>query len=87
MASITIKNVPEELHVQLKQMAKRDRRSLNQEILQQLRCAVSAVPKPAEVKARLAALDRHHKALLASGYVPPPPEEIVRIIREGRESH
>ncbi len=87
MVSITLKNVPDDLHVQLKQMAKRDGRSLNQEILVRLRSAVSALPKPAEVKARLAALERHHRALLASGYIPPPPDEIVRIIREGRESH
>ena len=36
MASITIKNIPEAVHRRLKQDAKRNRRSLNQEVIARL---------------------------------------------------
>lgn len=86
MASITVKNIPEDLHRRLKEIAKQGGRSLNQEIVQQLRAAIAAIPTSSEVEAEIAALRRHHKQRLQHGYTPPSPEEIVRIIREGRES-
>jgi plasmid stability protein len=36
MATLTIRNVPKELHVQLKEQALRNRRSLNQEVIAEL---------------------------------------------------
>lgn len=53
MASITIKNLPPELHQKLKAMAKQGGRSLNQEILQQLRAAAVRHPTHAQILAEL----------------------------------
>ncbi|MGN6593975.1 MAG: FitA-like ribbon-helix-helix domain-containing protein [Terriglobales bacterium] len=53
MASITIKNLPPDLHQKLKAMAKQGGRSLNQEILQQLRAAAVRHPTRAEILAEL----------------------------------
>ncbi|HET9784995.1 MAG TPA: Arc family DNA-binding protein [Terriglobales bacterium] len=53
MASITIKNLPPELHQKLKAMAKQGGRSLNQEILQQLRAAAVRHPTRAQILAEL----------------------------------
>ena len=53
MASITIKNLPPDLHQRLKAMAKQGGRSLNQEILQQLRAAAVRHPTRAEILAEL----------------------------------
>lgn len=36
MATITIRNVPDELHAALKERARRNRRSLNQEVIAEL---------------------------------------------------
>jgi len=36
MATLTIRNLPEDLHVQLKERALRNRRSLNQEVIAEL---------------------------------------------------
>jgi antitoxin FitA len=43
MATLTLKNVPEELHARLKESAEKNRRSLNSEILVRLESAF-AVP-------------------------------------------
>ena len=43
MVTLTLKNIPDELHARLKESALRNRRSLNSEILVRLECAF-AVP-------------------------------------------
>lgn len=83
MASVTIKSFPDDLHRDLKLLAKRDGRSLNQEILQHLRIAVSAAPTiPAEA-ARLAGLRQLRERLAAQGMWVTE-EEINRDKRGGR---
>ena len=42
MPTLTLKNLPPELHARLKALAERNRRSLNSEILVQLEMAVAA---------------------------------------------
>ena len=42
MPTLTLKNLPPELHARLKALAERNRRSLNSEILMQLELAVAA---------------------------------------------
>ena len=41
MATLTIRNLPDGLHVRLKEQAKRNRRSLNQEVIAELETAPS----------------------------------------------
>lgn len=43
MATLTIRNLPDELHRELKERAKRNRRSLNQEVIAELADASCAV--------------------------------------------
>lgn len=85
MASITIKNIPEDVHRRLKQVAKHGGRSLNQEIVQQLRDAVAGVRTPEEVEQEMASIRRHAQQRAAHGYKSPSAAEIVKIIRDGRE--
>ena len=42
MATLTLKNIPDELHAKLKESAERNRRSLNSEILMRLESAFTA---------------------------------------------
>ena len=42
MATLTLKNIPDELHAKLKESAERNRRSLNSEILMRLESAFIA---------------------------------------------
>lgn len=42
MATLTLKNIPDELHARLKESAERNRRSLNSEILVLLEAAFTA---------------------------------------------
>lgn len=51
MATLTIRNLPDELHLALKERTKRNRRSLNQEVIAEL----AAVPGDGDDAARLAA--------------------------------
>lgn len=39
MATLTIRNLPDDLHARLKEQAKRNRRSLNQEVIAELEAA------------------------------------------------
>jgi plasmid stability protein len=61
MATLTLKNVPEELVGQLKAEAKQNRRSLNQEALSRLESSVALRKRSAEET--IAALRRLHKRL------------------------
>lgn len=49
MPTLTLKNIPEDLHGRLKQSAESNRRSLNSEILARLERDI-AVPKPDRAK-------------------------------------
>lgn len=58
MASITLKNVPDELLDALREAAQRDRRTMTQEILYLLETALCGLPKAVEApdaKAQVAA--------------------------------
>jgi hypothetical protein len=48
MSTITLKDVPQELRVALKQRAARNRRSLNQELLYCLEQFVGIIPSPTQ---------------------------------------
>jgi len=85
MASITIKNLPPELHQKLKAIAKQGGRSLNQEILQQLRLAAVSALGPAQLKAELANIARYHRQLLAGGFHPLCDGEVAALIQAGRK--
>ncbi len=61
MATLTLKNVPEALVGQLKEEAKQNRRSLNQEALSRLENSVALRKRSAEET--IAALRRLHKRL------------------------
>ena len=62
MATLTIRNLPDELHLALKERAKRSRRSLNQQVIAEL----MAVPGEGDDAARLvASRERMEKALEA----------------------
>ncbi len=61
MATLTLKNVPEELVVQLKEEAKQNRRSLNQEALSRLEGTIALRRRSAEEV--VADLRRLHKRL------------------------
>lgn len=52
MITLTLKNIPEELHAMLKESAERNRRSLNSEILVRLEREFAAPPVDPEVLAR-----------------------------------
>lgn len=51
-ATITLKNVPAEMHAALKQQAKRHKRSLNQEAIHCLDLALGRVPRDAQTLLR-----------------------------------
>ncbi|MBL8987664.1 MAG: hypothetical protein JNJ80_15435 [Gemmatimonadetes bacterium] len=53
MATLTLKNFPDRLYLELQARARRHRRSLNQEAIRCLEAAVSAAPAPAVVAKRL----------------------------------
>ena len=53
MATLTLKNFPPTLYLELQARARRNRRSLNQEAIGCLEQAVSATPSPALVARRL----------------------------------
>jgi len=61
MATVTLKNVPEELVRMLKEQAKQNRRSLNQEALARLEASLAAAPRSGG--ATVKALRRLHKRL------------------------
>lgn len=78
MASITIKNLPPELHQKLKAMAKREGRSLNREIVRRLR---ASLVKPDDEG--WAAFEEGRRQRVAQGFWTTP-EEIEALIQEGR---
>jgi plasmid stability protein len=80
MATLTLKNVPEELVEQLKDEAKQNRRSLNQEALSRLESSVALRKRSAEET--IGALRRLHEKL---SYMRPLTAAFVdRAKRQGR---
>lgn len=86
MATLTIRNLPDELHRELKERAKRNRRSLNQEVIAELADASGAVMEGDAERKRVRAeemigmvkeLRSRMKRFMTA-------EEIDAAIREGR---
>ncbi|HMO53762.1 MAG TPA: Arc family DNA-binding protein [Tepidiformaceae bacterium] len=79
MATLTIRNVPDDLYERLKALAKRNRRSLNQEAIQRLERSTADVREGAHEKSQRLAAFRASLPRLAHSS-----EEIDRWKREGR---
>jgi antitoxin FitA len=80
MATVTLKNVPEDLVRMLKQEAKQNRRSLNQEALARLEASLAAPRRSGG--ATVKALRRLHKRL--AGLPPVTDAFLNRAKKEGR---
>lgn len=87
MATLTIRNLPEDLHALLKERARKNRRSLNQEVIAEL----SAAPESMDDTARVAASRERMRRVTAeidgvrnrmTGFMSG--EEIDAAIEEGR---
>ena len=79
MATITIKNMPEELYKAIKLMAKSHQRSLNNEIIYRIRQSLGYENLNPE---KLRAEAREFRNRMKSGLTP---EQIEKAINEGRE--
>ncbi len=88
MATLTIRNVPDDLHRMLKERARRNRRSLNQEVIAEL----SVVPQALDNGTRLAESRERMRRITAeidgirnrmTGFMSG--EEIDAAIEEGRK--
>lgn len=86
MANLTIRNLPDEVHARLKEQAKRNRRSLNQEVIAELAAALpeSADDRAAVARERWARANEKIDAMRAkmTGFMTG--QEIDEAIREGR---
>ena len=78
MASITIKNIPEDLHLRLKQRAEEHRRSLNAEVIACLEAIMAERTDDPEAWIREARVLREE----VGGYLTP--DSIDALIEEGR---
>jgi plasmid stability protein len=83
MATLTIRNLPDQVHERLKEQAKRNRRSLNQEVIAELELRVLEGDVAAK-KQRVADLITRAAELRAELIVPLTTEEIRAGIEEGR---
>lgn len=83
MATITLKNVPDDLHARLKMQAKAHKRSLNQEALFCIEMATSSEPRALD---RFLAEAKELRTRIAASGVPPLTRDFAReAINEGRE--
>ena len=82
MATLTLKNLPDDLHRRLKARAERNHRSLNREAIRLLEQAVASEPEP-KVDEALARADALRERLAAEG-VWITAEEVQAAIEEGR---
>lgn len=82
MANVSLRDVPEELYQQLKQMAEQERRSINQQILILLERSIAVREKPsAELWERI---DRRREAIYQrEGLI----SDSAQLIAEDRQSH
>lgn len=75
MANISLRDVPDELYQQLKEMAERDRRSVNQQILVMLERSVRQQKRPtAEVWEQI---DQQREAIRARVGITPDSAELI----------
>jgi plasmid stability protein len=81
MATITLRNVPDDLHRRLKEAARRNRRSLNQEAIEQLDSATSALSGNSVEDE----LERFRRLRAATPELRIDPAELEAAINEGRE--
>jgi len=81
MATLTLRNVPDELYQRLKREAARNRRSLNQEAISLLE--KSSPRSSDDVEAELARLDAFRASLGERNW--PTAEEIDAMIENGRD--
>src|SRR5438093_11636370 len=84
MASLTIKNIPDALLDTLRKQAKENNRSLNQEVITCLQHGVGRSKRDPEVI--LQRLEAFRKRLDAAGVPRMTTEEVVAIVRKGRDS-
>jgi hypothetical protein len=84
MPSVTIRDIPIELHHALKDSAERNRRSLNAEIIWRLDNSVIRPIRKLSVEEIQAKADEIHEELRRSGFKPLSDEEIRNAIRQGR---
>ncbi|MBO6575871.1 MAG: Arc family DNA-binding protein [Rhodothermales bacterium] len=86
MATITLKNVPDDLHNKLKAQAERNRRSLNQEAIEILSDGLAdTIPSPAlDPEAFLAHVKKTHDSMEARG-ICLTNQEVLDAINFGRE--
>jgi len=84
MANLTIRNMPDEVHNRLKEQAKRNRRSLNQEVIAELWASLgeSSVSGKQERVRQMVALAAELRKELRN---PLTPEEIRAGIKDGRK--
>jgi plasmid stability protein len=83
MATLTIRNFPDDVHEQLKEQAKRNRRSLNQEVI-----AVLEARKSAEFTERerfVSEMIAESEAVYAAIKKPMTTHEIRRSMEDGRD--
>lgn len=81
MATLTLKNVPEELYAELKRRAVANRRSLNQETIVSLEQATA--PEVMSEAELMAEIDAFQDSMAARGRSVDP-AEVERSIKEGR---
>ena len=88
MSTLTIRNVPDDLHARLKERARRNRRSLNQEVIAELDAALSGSETGEGRLARRRAINAQATREVArvreevTGYMTA--EEILEAIEDGR---
>ena len=83
MPSVTLRDIPPELHKRLKESAERNRRSLNAEILLRLESSAAPSRRPS-VEEIMENAERFHEYLRRTNFTPPTDEEITRYKNQGR---
>jgi plasmid stability protein len=83
MSSVTLRDLPPELHDALKESAEHHRRSLNAEILFRLEQSVRAGRRPSVEEIRRSN-EEFHEILRRKGVPPITDEELTRYKRQGR---
>ena len=81
MKTLTIRGLPDEVHKKLKERAKGNRRSLNQEVVEELVQVVGRSKRVSYVEDLLSSAD----ALYAKVEQPLSPEEIKEAVEDGRD--
>jgi hypothetical protein len=83
MSSVTLRDLPPELHKELRESAERNRRSLNAEILWRLENSVGPIRRISVEEIRRSN-EEFHAQLKQDGVPPITDEEITRYKRQGR---